>query len=114
MFASPLFLIAAAVGATIPLLLHLLQSRKRQTLPFPTLRFLKLARKKTSRRVRIENFLLWLVRTLIMALLGLAFAMPVLRKSGYAWLGASPRDVALVLDVSYSMGYMTGRETVWD
>ena len=114
MFASPLFLIAAAVGATIPLLLHLLQSRKRQTLPFPTLRFLKLARKKSSRRVRIENFLLWLVRTLIMALLGLAFAMPVLRKSGYAWLGDSPRDVALVLDVSYSMGYMTGRETVWD
>lgn len=114
MFASPLFLVAAAVGAMVPLLLHLMQYRKRQTLPFPTLRFLKTAQKRSSRRIRIENALLWLVRTLIMLLLGLAFAMPMLRSSGYAWLGDSPRDVALVLDASYSMGYHTGRETVWD
>lgn len=114
MFASPLFLIAAAAGAMVPLLLHLMQNRKRQTLPFPSLRFLKQAQKKSSRRIRIENALLWLVRTLIMLLLGLAFAMPILRSSGYAWLGDSPRDVALILDVSSSMGYQSGRETVWD
>lgn len=113
MFTSPLFLIAAAAGAMIPLILHLMQTRRRVTLPFPTLRFLKLAEKQSSRRIRMEKFLLWLIRTLIMLLLGAAFAMPILRKQGFAWLGDAPRDVALVVDASYSMGYNTGRDTVW-
>jgi hypothetical protein len=30
------------------------------------------------------------------------------------WLGDAPRDVAIVIDASYSMGYDTGRQTVWD
>ncbi|HTE94991.1 MAG TPA: VWA domain-containing protein, partial [Bradyrhizobium sp.] len=49
-----------------------------------------------------------------MALLGMAFAMPMIRKSGLGWLGEAPRDVAIVLDASYSMGYHTERGTVWD
>lgn len=114
MFTSPLFLIAAAAGAVVPLILHLMQTRRRVTLPFPTLRFLKLAEKQSSRRIRMEKFLLWLLRTLVMALLGLAFAMPALRRRGFAWLGDAPRDVALVVDASFSMGYQTGRDTVWN
>lgn len=114
MFLSPLFLIAAAVGASVPLLLHLMQNRRKELLPFPTLRFLKLAEKHSSRRIRLENFLLWLLRTLIMALLGMAFAMPMVRRSGLAWLGDAPRDVAIVLDASYSMGYRVERRSVWD
>ena len=114
MFLSPFFLIAAGVGATVPLVLHLMQNRKKMQLPFPTLRFLKLAEKHSSRKIRLENFLLWLLRTLIMALLGMAFAMPMIRRSGLGWLGEAPRDVAIVLDASYSMGYHTERGTVWD
>lgn len=114
MFLSPFFLIAAAVGAAIPLILHMMQTRKRVKMPFPTLRFLQLAQKQSARRVKIENILLWLIRTLIMVFLGMAFAMPILRRQGFSWLGDSPRDVAIVLDVSYSMGYNTGRDTVWN
>src|SRR3954469_13224291 len=114
MFLSPLFLIAAGLGAAVPLMLHLMQNRKKIQLPFPTLRFLKLAEKHSSRRIRLENFALWLLRTLIMALLGMAFAMPMIRRSGLAFLGDAPRDVAIVLDVSSSMGYHTDRGTVWD
>jgi hypothetical protein len=114
MFLSPLFLLAAALGASVPLLLHLMQNKRKVQLPFPTLRFLKLAEKHSSRRIRLENFLLWLLRTLIMALLGMAFAMPMIRRSGLGWLGEAPRDVAIVLDASYSMGYHTERGTVWD
>src|SRR5258708_10175196 len=114
MFLSPLFLLAAALGASVPLMLHLMQNRRKVQLPFPTLRFLKLAEKHSSRRIRLENFLLWLLRTLIMALLGLAFAMPMIRSSGLGWLGEAPRDVAIVLDASYSMGYHTGRGSVWE
>jgi hypothetical protein len=114
MFLSPFFLLAAGLGASVPLILHLMQSRRKEQLSFPTLRFLKLAEKHSSRRIRLENFLLWLLRTLIMALLGMAFAMPMIRRTGLAWLGESPRDVAIVIDSSYSMGYHTERGTVWD
>ena len=114
MFLAPLFLIAAGVGATIPFFLHLMQNRRRTRLPFPTVRFLKKAEKNTSRRIRLENFLLWLLRTMIMALLGAAFAMPMVRSGGLGWLGDAPRDVAIVLDASYSMGYRVDRGTVWD
>ena len=114
MFLTPFFLIFAAAGAGVPLLLHLMQNRRKVQMPFPTLRFLKLAEKHSSRRIRLENFLLWLLRTLIMALLGMAFAMPMIRSSGLGWLGEAPRDVAIVLDASWSMGYHTGRGTVWE
>lgn len=113
MFLSPFFLIAAAVGATIPLILHLMQNQRRERVPFPTLRFLKLAQKQSARRIRLENFLLWLIRTAIMALLGLAFAMPMARSRGLKFLGEAPRDVAIILDHSYSMGYESARESVW-
>ena len=114
MFLTPFFLVFAAAGASVPLLLHLMQNKRKVQLPFPTLRFLKLAEKHSSRRVRLENLLLWLLRTLIMALLGLAFAMPMIRSAGLGWLGDAPRDVAIVLDASYSMNYRTGRGTVWE
>jgi hypothetical protein len=114
MFTSPLFLIAAAVGALVPLVLHLMQNKRRVVVPFPTLRFLKLAARQSSRRIRLEHLLLWLIRTVIMVLLGLAFTMPMLRSKEFAWLGRAPRDIAILLDASYSMGYRSGRHTVWE
>lgn len=114
MFLAPLFLIAAALGAAVPLVLHVMQNQRKDLVPFPTLRFLKMADRNSSRRLRLENILLWLLRTLIMLLLGFAFALPMLRSQGLGWLGNAPRDVAIVLDSSFSMGYNTGRETVWE
>lgn len=114
MFLSPIFLIAAAVGATIPMFLHLMQSRRKVTRHFPTLRFLKVANKSSSSRVRLENFLLWLLRTLIMLLLGVAFSMPMLRKSTLSWIGNAPRDVAIIIDASASMNYLKNGKPVWD
>jgi hypothetical protein len=114
MFLTPLFLIAAAVGASVPLFLHLMQNRRKVTMTFPTLRFLKLAEKRSSSKVRLENLLLWLLRTLIMGLIGIAFAMPMLRKSAFVWSGEAQRDVAIVIDASASMGYRKSDKTVWD
>lgn len=114
MFLAPFFLLAAAVGAAIPFFLHLMQNRKRLRLPFPTVRFLRKAEKNTSRRIRLENLLLWLLRTLIMVSLGMAFSMPMIRTGGAGWLGEAPRDVAIVLDASYSMEYRLEKGTVWD
>ena len=113
-FLTPIFLWAGA-AATIPLLLHLMQSRRTTRVPFGTIRFLKLAQRRSSRRIRMEHLILWLLRTLLMLLLAAAFAMPILRTGGLAaFLGRANRDVAIVIDTSFSMNYVTGRTTVWD
>jgi len=113
-FLTPLFL-WAAVAAMIPLVLHLIQSRRSVRVPFSTIRFLKLADSHSSRRIKMEHFILWLLRTLLILLLVMAFAMPILRTTGLAsFLSRANRDVAIVLDTSSSMHYVMGRETVWD
>ncbi len=113
-FANPAFL-WALTAAAIPLMLHLFQRRKTVVTPFPTLRFLKAAQKRSSSRIRFENFLLWLLRTLLMLAIGLAFALPVLRSNtGASLLSRTRRDVAIVIDASYSMNYELDRGKVWD
>jgi len=114
MFLAPLFLIAAGLGALIPLALHFMQNKRKVKLPFPTLRFLKAAQKRSASRTRLENILLWLIRTLIMVLLGFAFSMPIIKTGGLGWFGDAPRDVAIILDASYSMAYKNGNAQIWD
>ncbi|MCX6997772.1 MAG: VWA domain-containing protein [Kiritimatiellaeota bacterium] len=111
---APQFLIAG-IALLLPLVLHLIQSNRTVRLPFSTIRFLKLAAKRSSRRVKMEHFLLWLLRTLLLAALVLAFAMPMIRTKDFRnFLGQAARDVAIVVDASYSMGYKTGERTVWN
>lgn len=113
-FANPMFL-WALTAAAIPLMLHMFQRRKTVVTPFPTLRFLKAAQKRSSSRIKFENFILWLLRTLLLLMIGFAFALPVLRTTaGGSWLTRTRRDVAIVLDASYSMNYELDRGKVWD
>lgn len=113
-FANPAFL-WALTAAAIPLMLHMFQRRKTVVTPFPTLRFLKAAQKRSSSRVKFENFLLWLLRTLLLLTLAFAFAIPVLRtNSAGSFLSRTRRDVAIVIDASYSMNYELDRGKVWD
>ena len=91
-FLHPIFL-AGLAAAAIPLLLHLLQKRRRTPIPFSAVRFLQQAQKRSARRLRLENAGLWLLRTALLALLALAFAQPVLRTASFGgWLGAAQRD----------------------
>ena len=107
--------LAFGVAVLIPLVLHMIQSSRTVRMPFSTVRFLKLAQKRSSRRIKMENFLLWLLRTLLMALLTLAFMMPIIRTKDFgSFLGRSARDVAIVIDASYSMDYKVGRQMAWN
>lgn len=113
-FLTPIFL-WALTAALIPLILHMMQRRRIITIPFSTLRFLKLAQKKSANRVRMENILLWLLRTLLIILIVLAFAAPVFRTASFGqFLSTSRRDVSIVWDASYSMGYISGRKNIWE
>ena len=113
-FLQPMFLWFAAT-ALVPLALHLLQRHRTVHQTFPTIRFLKAAQKSSASRLRFENFLLWLLRTLLILALVFAFSLPVIRETRFGdWLGRVPRDVALVIDASYSMSYEVEGGTAWD
>lgn len=114
MFVESQFLYAAGAAA-MPLLLHLLSKRKTVRIYFSTLRFLQLAQKQSSRRIRLENFLLWLLRTALILLIVFAFAQPYIRSSSSGnWLKKTKRDVAIVWDESFSMSYESSRLNVWE
>jgi len=86
-FLNPLFLSALA-AALIPLVLHLWQRQRIVVVPFSTVRFLKLAQKRSSNRVRLENVLLWFLRTLILLLLALTVLLFIIFRSYHAFSGS--------------------------
>ncbi len=110
----PLFM-WGAIAASVPLVIHLLQRRRTVQIPFSTVRFLELAQRHSSSKLRIENLLLLIIRMLMIMLLSMAFALPIVRTTGISGLlGTAKRDVAIVIDGSYSMRYKTGKATAWD
>jgi hypothetical protein len=94
----PTFL-GAAAAAGLPLLLHLLRTRMRKQVPFPSLRFLGMSALRDSRRQSLRKWLVLLLRCLAIALIVLAFARPFWRLAHTD----QSRSVVVVLDGSYSM-----------
>ncbi len=95
-----------------PILIHFWQRRRVVSIPFSTLKYLRVIAAKTSRSAKLENILLLLLRCLIFALLVLAASRPVVSKKALGLLGGNvQRTVVMVLDHSGSMGYKTGDHT---
>ncbi|MBN1449345.1 MAG: BatA domain-containing protein [Bacteroidetes bacterium] len=102
-FLNPLYLIALAAAA-IPIILHLLNLRKTRVIEFSTLSFLKELQKSRIRKLKLKQWLLLALRTLIIVFVVLAFTRPALR-SGLGFLpGTTAKtSVVIVLDNSFSM-----------
>ncbi len=75
-FLNPFVLIGLAAAA-IPILLHLLNLRKTQTVEFSTLYFLKELKKSTIRTIKIKQWILLLLRTLLVIFAVLSFSQPI-------------------------------------
>lgn len=104
-FLSPGYL-AGLLFALLPLLLHLFHRQRQRTVLFSDLRFLRQAERQRSRRFRLRDWILLLIRILMIALLALAFARPVVKASlppSLAGIAKSKRILAILLDHSYSM-----------
>src|SRR4051794_18884098 len=105
MFANPLLLWGLA-GASLPILIHLLNRRKFREERWAAMRFLLAAIRKNQKRVRVEQWLLLAVRTLIIILVALAMSQPFLEAFGVAdLLRGQRRHWVVVLDGSMSMDY---------
>jgi hypothetical protein len=103
-FLAPLFFLALA-GLAIPVLLHLTQREKKQIVHFPSLMFVRRIPYQSVRRRKIHNWLLLMVRLAALALIILAFARPLIQRDNAAPIGAGSREVVVLLDNSYSMGF---------
>ena len=108
-FFAPLY-IAGLLGLSLPIVFHLIRRTPRGQQVFSSLMFLKPSPPTLTRRSRLDNILLLILRALILALLAFAFARPFLREAAdLAFEGAQGRRVAILVDTSASMQ----REGVW-
>ena len=104
-FLAPLFFVAMA-GLAIPVLLHLTQREKNQVMRFPSLMFVRRIPYQSVRRRKIHNWLLLFVRMAALAMIIMAFARPLIgREDAAAAPGQGAREVVILVDTSYSMGY---------
>ncbi len=84
-------------AASVPLLIHLLSIRKLRTIEFSSLRFLKELQRSSLRRVKIKQWLLLALRTLMIIALVFAFARPALRGSFAGFVGGRAATAMVVL-----------------
>jgi hypothetical protein len=103
-FLTPLFLLGLA-GLAIPVILHLIQKERKNVVQFPSLMFLRRIPYQSVRRRRIRHWLLLFMRLAALALIVLAFARPFLRRTHVVAGATGAREVVVLLDQSYSMGY---------
>ncbi|NIM98982.1 MAG: VWA domain-containing protein [candidate division Zixibacteria bacterium] len=107
-FLNPIILLAAGVAVLFPLLIHIFNRQKVKKISFSSLLFLRSLEKTRMRRVKIKEYLLLIIRSLIILLVVAAFARPAIRGGFATKVGAHAKtSVVVLLDNSYSMGYET-------
>lgn len=104
-FLAPAFALGLAAAA-IPLWVHLARRAEDRTVEFPSLMFLERIEHRATRRRRIRHWALLAARVLVVVLVAAAFARPFLAgEAGAAAGDGAPREIALLVDRSYSMAY---------
>jgi len=82
------------------------------TSQFSTIRFVQLASTTVVRRFKLKQLILLILRSLILFLLTLLFARPVVRRMPlFAQAEGVSRSTVILIDNSYSMGYVEEGET---
>ena len=107
-FLTPLYALGL-LAVSLPILFHLIQRRPKGQVDFSSTMFLSASPPRLTKRSRLENWPLLLLRATALILLALAFARPFVRS--LAQLNAEPpgRQLLVLLDTSASMQ----REDLW-
>ncbi len=80
-------------------------AREEQIIAFPSLMFVRRVPYESVRRRKIRHWALLAMRLAALALIVAAFARPFFRGGGVAAMAGGAREVVVLLDRSYSMGY---------
>jgi hypothetical protein len=103
-FLTPLFLPGWPTFA-IPVIIHLIQKERKNVVHFPSLMFSEKIPYQSVQRRRIRHWLLLLMRLAALALIVLAFSRPFRKRAEIVAGTTGAREVVILLDRSYSMGY---------
>ncbi len=102
-FLAPLFL-AGALAVALPVVFHLIRRTSREKTVFSSLMFLMPTPPRVTRRSRLENIFLLLLRCLVLCLLALGFARPFIQRPVQAGAGSgTAKRILVLLDDSASM-----------
>ncbi|MCA8959817.1 MAG: BatA domain-containing protein, partial [Planctomycetes bacterium] len=100
--------------ASIPVIIYLINRQRYRRVRWAAMEFLLRAMKKNRKRLRLENLLLLIVRTLIVLLFILGMLRPVLDTGALPIAAGSARAELYVVDASYSMGLEDGGRSLLD
>ena len=89
-------------AVSLPVLIHLLNRRRFRKVPWAAMRFLKISVDQNQRRMKLEDWILLLVRCAMIALLAALMARPVME--GLSGVPGSKVAAAIIVDNSASMG----------
>ncbi len=100
---TPLYVLGL-LAVSLPVIFHLIRRMPRGRFPFSSLMFLSPSPPRLTRRSRLENILLLILRGAVLSLLAFAFARPFLRQQMPLESGNAERSrVAVIVDTSASM-----------
>ncbi|HEY0007706.1 MAG TPA: BatA domain-containing protein [Tepidisphaeraceae bacterium] len=111
-FLNPILLFGLA-GISVPVIIHLLNRRQIQRVPWAAMRFLQLSVETNQRRLQIEDLLLLILRILVIALCAFALARPTLNAAG-GLMGQPAAVTLIIVDHSYSMTQTAGVSSRFD
>ncbi|NND97560.1 MAG: alpha-1-antitrypsin, partial [Pirellulaceae bacterium] len=99
---APLYFLGAlAIG--LPILFHLIRRRPKGEVEFSSLMFLSQTPPRLTKRSRLENWPLLLMRALALLLLAAAFARPFIRSAAFSDSDLAGRRLMMLIDTSASM-----------
>jgi Mg-chelatase subunit ChlD len=102
-FLTPLYVLGLLAIAG-PIIFHMIRRSPRGEVPFSSLMFLVPSPPRLTRRSRLDNLLLLLIRAAVLGLLAFAFARPFLRQvARMDFDDVERRRVAILIDTSASM-----------
>lgn len=107
-FLAPLMLVGLAALA-VPIAIHLIGKSRARVVKFAALDFLMASKRKTARRLRLRERLLFIVRALVCLAIPLALSKPVTSCSSHGpQVARGPQAAVLVIDDSFTAGYRLG------
>jgi hypothetical protein len=100
-------------AAALPILIHLLNRRRSVTVSFSNVALLQTLQHDRMRRVKLKQWSLLVIRTVLVALLVLAFARPTVREVSFG-SGQGETSAVLLLDQSLSMRARSAGSTLFE
>jgi hypothetical protein len=102
------------VAVAIPPIIHLLTRKRFDVVDWAAMQFLKVS-DRTRRKIFLEELILMLLRMGLIALFVLALAAPYITSKYFAKVGGrGNRDIVIIFDGSYSMGFVNQGSSAHD